>query len=123
MQLRVDGTEVVHPAPDAVWPARKPPLTDLQRTVLRVADEQGGEIRSVEAGKIVHSYRGHCGFGKRGSNLVRHNAAGEVEVVNGPRAGSIGCCQYAASDGLEVLKRLERRGYVEHSARGRWRVK
>lgn len=102
MQLTLDGREVEHITvgrPGA-------PLTGLQREILRELAARG-EITTVAAGTLVHRARraqgGHCGIGGRDG-----------------RYSGAGCCAYAAADGLEALKRLERRGLVAHPQRGRW---
>lgn len=69
-------------------------LSPAQKEILRVIRDDG-EIRAVEAGVIIHTHRTQAGTGRCG----RHRTA-------------LACCQYAASDGLEALKRMAKRGLV-----------
>lgn len=108
VQLRFTGEEVPLGVVQRYTRARQPPLTVAQATILRWARERG-EIRSVEAGVIMHAARGYCGHGGRS-----HDWRGT------PRA--IGCCAYACADGLDALKRLADRGlvYRDPFIPGRW---
>jgi hypothetical protein len=103
-QLTIDGKEIEYQR----TVRREPPLTDLQREALRYLTMQG-QIRSVEAGVMVHSARGHCGYGAKDDR------------VGGRRDSRISCCNYAATDGNELMKRLMERGIVRRvSERGPW---
>lgn len=99
-QLTIDGGEVEH---TSLAKASRP-FGGRQRAVLRQLGYQR-ELRTVEAGVVVHRDRGKCGLGKRGHLQSR----------------GIGCCAYCHADGLAVLHRLEKRGVVAHVARGKWR--
>jgi hypothetical protein len=91
VQLTVDGGEV--PYAYAAATRRQRPLTPLQADILALARMQG-QVRSVEAGKLVHAHRGRC------SQL-------------GPtRKGAIACCQYGAIDGSMACRRLMKRGLL-----------
>lgn len=86
------------------------PLSDLQRDLLRCI-RLNGPMRAVEAGVMVHAARnalrgGHrCGTGARG---------------RGPTKNA--CCKYAASDGLEAMKRLRQRGLVRQRDDRAWEL-
>ncbi|HZV74643.1 MAG TPA: hypothetical protein VFF79_13070 [Conexibacter sp.] len=100
MQLAIDGSEV----PMArVRPAR---VTPAQREILR-ALRMLGELRSWQAGRILHAHREH---GCRQQESASH------------RGGAETCCGYCSSDGGAAMKRLARRGVVERVERGRWRL-
>jgi hypothetical protein len=105
-QLQIGGGEV--PNDEAARMSRVPPLTPTQRRIIDLMNERG-EIRSVEAGVIVHTARGHCGFG--------------AKTGYGSRKQAIGCCAYAAADGLSAMHRLEERGLVRKVKAGRWRAR
>lgn len=99
-QLRMDGEEVE--LGDTFPVARRDGgLTPVQREILRSLP-----IRSVEAGVIVHRHRGYCGYGAKGGSMEREDA--------------LGCCPYAAADGLEACKRLAKRGLLRRTSPGRW---
>ena len=78
---------------DSVRPP--PPLTDRQREVLRYMRLKEKPVRPIEIGAIMHA-------GRADLVLVAH---------------------YFSSDGVDALKRLERRGLVEKLARGQWVAK
>lgn len=102
-QLTLDGREVELGEANACARARG--LTGAQAGILRVLAAQRS-IRSVEAGLIVHRHR-NGGAGCYGSRM------------GGTRG--IGCCQYAAADGLAALNRLQTRGFVRRTfLLGRW---
>lgn len=61
------------------------------------------EVGSTEVGVRWHRMRGRCGSGSR---------------TLGERAKA--CCEYAATDGNEIMKRLARRGMVRREG-GKWR--
>lgn len=90
-------------------PARRPvdpsaPLSRAQREVLRLAARPEG-VRPVEAGEVVHAARRLPCASKRYHDRLRTTTDR--------------CCRYAASDGWDLLKRLEARGLVEqHEPRG-----
>lgn len=102
-QLTIDGGEVSsHQAAK-----RTLPLNSTQRAIIaKIRDE--GSIRSVEAGVFVHT--------ARGQRCARNG--GERAGPLGPKA--IGCCAYAAADGLSAMQRLEERGLVRRDSPGRW---
>jgi hypothetical protein len=100
-QLTTDGREVEHPLPSR---QRSPRLTAAQRAIL-VELALKGELRSCEAGAIIHQCR---------PQAARAAARGFLaEYLAGQR-------RYAASDGLEALKRLAERGFVRRVSPGRW---
>lgn len=74
--------------------------------MLRRVGDAGG-IRSVEAGVIVHAHR-------RTGGRIGCNIAWQIGY------GGIGCCRYAAADGLSILRRLEKRGLVGRTERVGW---
>lgn len=84
---------------------RHPPLTPAQAEVVRHVQEHG-TIRTVEAGVIAHRVRRRC--------------ARDGHKWAGFKGTGVACCPYAAVDGLEMLKRLAARGYVERTGRGTW---
>ena len=94
-QLTIDGREV------SIAASRPPRFGPNQREVLRALGF--GTLTSTQAGTLVHSRRGHCGFGAR-----------SIGTYNGS-----GCCAYAATDGSAVLRTLLERGIVEKAA-GLW---
>lgn len=98
-QLGLDGTEVAHPVRTGH------PLTARQRGLLIFIRSQDS-VRPLEVGMIMHQGR-------------------EVPCVMTLdfRRGRVSCCEYASSDGVDALKRLERRGLVERRARGQWAAK
>ena len=109
-QLKIDGGEVSsEQARRTSRAGRLPGLNTAQREILNQIHEDGN-IRSVEAGVIIHSHREFpCG---------RKVGAGSY---TGPKtAGRIGCCGYASADGLEAMKRLEKRGLVKRQVDGLW---
>lgn len=91
VQLTIDGGEVPYAYASAT--RRQRPLTPLQADILALARMQG-QVRSVEAGKLVHVHRGRC------SRVVP------------TRKGAIGCCQYGAIDGSMACRRLMNRGLL-----------
>ena len=97
-QLTLDGGAVPHPPPG---PYR---FTVAQREIVLVARALGA-IRSSQAGRVMHTHRRESGRGYCGTRLPE---------------GSLGCCEYAASDGLPACRRLEARGVLRHAGRGRW---
>jgi hypothetical protein len=86
-QLTLDGREV--PVADVTAPA---PKGHAMKIVMEHLAKRGS-IRSAQAGRIVHD--------------ARRKACERPTLP-----GAIGCCQWAASDGGEVLRRLQRRGLV-----------
>lgn len=101
-QLTLDGGAV--PYAYAAAP-RKMKLTGLQRDILDLARVQG-QIRSVEAGTLVHSHRGRC------SRVVP------------TRKGALACCRYGTIDGSMACRRLMRRGLLYRDESGKrpiWR--
>lgn len=99
-QLTIDGQEV------EVGKTRLRSLGALQRLVLDRIDEVW-VVRAVDIGRLVHQARGACP--SHGARYGRWK---------GTRAA--GCCPYAASDGYDLLRQLERRGIVHHRADGGW---
>jgi hypothetical protein len=94
-QLTIDGGEV--PYAYAAATRKQRPLTPLQADIIRLA-RLHGEVRSVEAGVLVHLHRGACGVGAR----------------SGPsREGSLACCGYTATDGSMACRRLMKRGLLQ----------
>lgn len=94
-QLRVDGGEEAR--------RNDRGLTQVQRRILATIRENGF-IRSVEAGNYVHeASRRHA---RRLGALDEHRGKG--------------CCSYAATDGLDAMKRLVKRGLVVKESRGHW---
>lgn len=77
-------------------------LSGTQREILRRVREEGG-LRGVEAGVMIHAARNAerrfpvCGGGAKGHGPTRSGA----------------CCHYAATDGAEAMKRLQKRGLVK----------
>ena len=63
-----------------------------------------GSLTSTQAGTIVHSLR------ERECRGVRLMSARESRY-HSAYAGS-GCCRFAATDGLAVMTRLRKRGFV-----------
>lgn len=107
LQLTIDGREV----PLEVVRARfanngAGRLTANQATILRMLAAEG-ELRSIDAGVIVHANRGACGAGAKSDSWTGRGLA---------------CCPYAASDGNECLKRMAARGmvYRDPDRPGRW---
>ena len=94
-QLTLEGREVPL-LPDGRIATRLR-LGPNQREVMRQLGLHGS-IRAVQAGVIVHARRGSCGVGAKSSRY---------------RGTGIGCCAYAATDGSDLLRRLERCGLVE----------
>lgn len=94
MQLTIEGREVPHPVPRPNR-AQNPPLTEFQRAILAVIQDEGF-VTSTRAGVILHKLRGSCGFGQK--------------PHPGPDAEA--CCGYASSDGSDACKRLAKRGYL-----------
>lgn len=83
-------------------PTRRPQrLTAVQRSIMRWA-RANGAIRSVEAGRVVHHHRGHCGHGS-------HDLTGTRPAI--------GCCGYAPIDGRMAIRRLEDRGLLENAGK------
>lgn len=106
MQLTIDGREV--PYGYAASTRRGRPLTELQKDIIRLALLHG-EVRSVEAGLLVHIHRGACGSGSKSKPR---------------RKGSLDCCGYGATDGSMACRRLMRRGLLyrdESGARPVWK--
>ena len=106
-QLTIDGGEVSsHKAAK-----RTQPLSSTQQAIIgRIRLD--GSIRSVEAGVIVHASRTgpkgrRCGFGAKTTTAP-------------PTKTRIGCCAYAAADGLSAMQRLQARGLVRKDSPGRW---
>lgn len=91
-QLTIDGDE--EPL------GRQPrPLGPLVEQLLEELEQHPGGLRAVEIGRILHTLRGGCPQeGKRWANW------------QGTRA--LGCCPYAASDGANLMLRLQGRGLV-----------
>lgn len=88
-----------------------PSLSRVQREILGKLHADG-HITSTEAGVLMHRARRpfpdgstRCGFGAKGG-------------ASGPNA--VSCCGYASADGLEAMKRLERRGLVVRDPAGGW---
>lgn len=73
-------------------------LSGVQRAILRHVGEHGS-IRSVEAGVFAHA-------GRRPDHSYGYSG--------------LGCCQYAAKDGLESCKRLLERGLLRRDVPGVW---
>lgn len=81
---------------ESLHPVRRVrPLTDRQREVLRFV-RSTVYVRPVEVGRVMRAGR-----------------------VTAPRRGAE---RHVSSDGVDALERLERRGLVEHVARGCWRA-
>jgi hypothetical protein len=99
MQLTIDGREVPYKYASATRRGR--PLTELQKDILRLA-AMHGEVRSVEAGLLVHIHRGACG-----------------PLPKPSRKGSLGCCGYGATDGSMACRRLMRRGLLYRDESGK----
>lgn len=80
-------------------------LTGLQREILtRIRLE--GPIRAVEAGVMQHVARGRrCSGGGKGYGPTK-----------------VACCKYAATDGLEAMKRLRDRGLVRQRKDKTWEL-
>lgn len=92
--MTLDGGEVSRPQ------THGQPLSETQREVLHQLRWRG-TLRSAEVGVIVHA--------------MRENA------TCGPARRAAGCCQYAAVDGNEAMKRLMERGLVRRTGeRGVW---
>lgn len=101
-QLTFDGREVQHPLPSK---QRAPRLSAAQREILAELGRRG-ELRSVDAGAIVHE----CSRGAA------------IALAHGNLAGYLaGRRRFASSDGLDALKRLAERGFVRRVERGVWR--
>ena len=92
-QLKIDGGET-----PVIAPARRYRLSTAQKAILRRLAEDGS-IRSTDAGVIVHEHR-------------RGATAQSLELDR----------KYAAADGLEAMKRLERQGLCrrDYERLGRW---
>jgi hypothetical protein len=90
-QFTLDGGEET---PAAVTDQRAP-FTEAQMEILRLIAHH--DITSTDAGRILHAYR---------DNACKHCQAGT--------------CPYAASDGGDALKRLQKRGFVRRLAPGLW---
>lgn len=99
-QLTIDGKEV------EVGKTKLRSLGALERIVLDYIDEVW-VARAVNVGRLIHSARGGCP-----THGARYNR------WKGTRAA--GCCPYAATDGYDLLRRLERRGIVSHREDGGW---
>lgn len=97
-QLQLDGGAT--PIDDKPSTA---PLTAAQKAILYRARENGGTIRAVEAGTIVHAGRTPQGC---------NHARGRNRYSGG------GCCRYAASDGTEACKRLVKCGLLVRTESG-----
>ena len=97
-QITIEGELVAHPVPT---PA---PLSGSQRAILRTIRALG-ELRSSEAGLMMHGARGWCA---------------PFHAPYAPTPDRLGCCEYGATDGAAAMRRLERRGLVERVGRGRW---
>lgn len=96
MQLSFDGGEIEETA----VVRRHAHLTDVQKAILRLARERG-KVSPLEAGRLVHGARyGIC------ARKLREDGR---------------CCPWASSDGVDALKRLQARGFLEHTARGVWK--
>lgn len=108
LQTSIDGREVPLEVVRRRYAGKHNGRRTVNQAMILQALRLYGEIRSVQAGVIVHYNRGHCGFGARGGR------------VSNPKA--IGCCAYAAIDGLACLKRMAERGLVfrDPDQRGRW---
>jgi hypothetical protein len=96
VQLTIDGGEV------PVSHGRGRVLGRNQREVLRRL-ALFSHMTSTQAGRVVHEMRGHCGFGAR--STVGY--------------AGLGCCEYASTDGSEVMRGLQERGLVEKEG-GLW---
>lgn len=96
MGRRVNGAEQMTLDGSVGGPimARNSHLNPAQREMLRIA-HANGFVRPIEAGRIVHAGRTDTGCNKR------HD-----------RYKGEGCCGYCASDGVDALKRLVRRGLL-----------
>lgn len=90
-QLTLDGGEET----PAVPAGQRAPFTDAQHEILRLIAEH--DITSTDAGRILHAHR-----------------------AGGCKRCATGSCPYAASDGGDVLKRLQQRGLVRRLAPGLW---
>lgn len=77
------------------------PMSRAQREVLRLAARPEG-VRPVEAGEIVHAAR------RQPCTAKRYHEALKTSTDR--------CCRFAASDGWDLLKRLEARGLIEQPA-------
>jgi hypothetical protein len=78
------------------YPVRKMrPLSDRQRELVAYMRHEG-DVRPVDVGKMMRAGR-------------------ETPVRRGGE-------RHASSDGVDALRRLERRGLVERVARARWRA-
>jgi len=67
-------------------------LSEAQRDIMRTLAFQGGVIRPVEAGAVLHAHRDDAPIKP----------------------------EHFSSDGAAALKRLEARGLVAKQSRGRW---
>ncbi|HEY0390992.1 MAG TPA: hypothetical protein VGC63_04720 [Solirubrobacterales bacterium] len=98
-QITLDGREV------SMEEARRTStaggrLTQAQRLILDTINEKG-QIRSVEAGVIVHLARG-------------------TKCAKGVGPSKLACYHYASTDGLSAMKRLAKRGLVRKVSVGIW---
>lgn len=100
-QLTLDGREVPHPGPDR--PRMTAPLNATQREILRVISDRG-YITSSHAGVLVH--------------LARDGGQGRCRRMLSMKGDEPRCCQWAASDGGDAMKRLMARGFVRRSGGG-----
>lgn len=98
LQLTIYGTEETLPSAAIA-------LVESQRAILQHARANGGVIRSVEAGRIVHAGR-NDGEGCYGWIAMPGTSRRE------------GCCEYAATDGLDAMKRLAAKGLFERGEHG-----
>jgi hypothetical protein len=78
------------------YPTRMPrPLSERQRELVAWM-RAVGDVRPLDVGQLMH--------------------AGRTTPLR------LGAARHVSSDGVDALRRLERRGLVERVARGRWRV-
>jgi hypothetical protein len=98
MQLTVDGSEVPFSVSRLV--SRKTPLSHGQEEAVAFM-RMHPCVNPTQIGVIVHANRLHGGCRLRGNARASER-----------------CCEYATSDGVEMLKRLMNRGLVEKISKG-----
>lgn len=105
MQLDIYGGQ----QPTSQITKNQHPLSQTQKNVLTHLRTHH-LITSTQAGIIAHKERGHCAY--QGARVDTYTGKGQ------------GCCGYASTDGLEILKSLARRGLVQRIAEtlGRWEL-
>lgn len=88
------------------------PLTQVQREIMRHIDVHGN-IRSVEAGVMMHAARdrskpehSRCEGGTKRVFDIDSRTTRRIYIKR------LSCCEWAATDGLEAMKRLMKRGIV-----------